>query len=96
ANERTFLAFLRTSQMFSMTGIFIAQLFRLQHSLNPSPVFGFHIVGVPFSSICQIMAILLLLVGTARFLKLQKQMALGKAISGGWEINLVAVLSLAV
>lgn len=79
-----------------MTGVFIAQLFRLQHALAPDPIFGFHAVSVPLSSICQIMAIILLLVGTVRFFRLQSTMARGKAISGGWEMYSVGALSAAV
>lgn len=79
-----------------MTGVFIAQLLRLQHALAPDPMFGFHVVSVPLSSICQIMAIILLLVGTVRFLRLQSTMARGKAIVGGWEIYSVGGLSASV
>jgi hypothetical protein len=79
-----------------MTGVFLAQLFRLSHSPTPDPRFGFFVIGVPMSSICQSMAILLLVIGTFRYIKIQKNMALGMAISGGWEINLVAVLAASV
>lgn len=79
-----------------MTGIFIAQLLRLQHSLAPDPMFGFHVVSVPLSAICQFMAILLLVIGLLRFFKLQSTMARGKAITGGWEIYCVGGLSAAV
>jgi hypothetical protein len=82
--------------MMSMLGVFIAQLFRLNHSPSPSPVFGFFVIGVPLSSICQVMALLLLLIGCHRFFKLQKIMALGKATSGGWEVNAAAFLGIAV
>lgn len=59
-------------------------------------MFGFHIVSVPLSTICQIMAIILLLVGTLRFFKLQTIMARGKAVTGGWELYCVGGLSAAV
>ena len=96
ANERTFLGYLRTGQAFSMTGIFIAQLMRLQNSPTPSRGVSSFDVGIPLSSICQLMAIIITLVGAIRFLKLQKRMALGWAISGGWEIILIWGLSFAV
>lgn len=96
ANERTFLGYLRSSQMFSMMGVFVAQFFRLQHSLSPDPVFGFHVVSIPLSSVFHIAAILLILIGTVRFLKLQKTMAMGKAIAGGWEIYLAGGMAAAV
>jgi uncharacterized membrane protein YidH (DUF202 family) len=93
ANERTFLGYLRTSQICSMIGIFVAQLLRLQHSISPDPTLGFYVVGVPLSAIFQILAILVLLVGTSRYFKHQKTMTLGKALSGGWEILTVGGLS---
>jgi uncharacterized membrane protein YidH (DUF202 family) len=96
ANERTFLGYLRTSQICSMMGVFIAQFFRLQHSSAPNPILGFYVVSIPLSGIFQILAILVLLIGAARFFKLQKTMALGKAISGGWELLVVGGLSFAV
>lgn len=79
-----------------MLGIFIAQLFRLGHSPTPNPTFGFFVAGVPLSSICQGMAIVVLTIGCERFFKLQKTMALGKATSGGWEINVTALLGVSV
>ncbi len=96
ANERTFLGYLRTAQAFSMMGVFIAQLMRLRHSPNPRPVFGFYAVSVPLASICQVMAILFSIVGCIRFFKYQKNMALGAALSGGWEIGIVGLLTWAV
>lgn len=96
ANERTFLGYLRTSQIFSMIGIFIAQFFRLQHSATPDPILGFYVVSIPLSAIFQVFAILVLSIGCARYFKLQKTMALGKIISGGWEILVVGGFSAAV
>jgi uncharacterized membrane protein YidH (DUF202 family) len=96
ANERTFLGYLRTSQICSMVGIFVAQLLRLQHSISPNPVFGFYVISIPLATIFHILAMLVLFIGTARFFKLQKAMALGKALSGGWEIIVVGGLSAAV
>lgn len=82
--------------MFSMTGVFIAQLFRLHHSPTPNPDLGFYVASVPLSSVCQIIAIIVLSIGVLRFLKLQNNMSLGKAVTGGWEVNTVALLSFTV
>ena len=96
ANERTFLGYLRTSQVCSMMGVFIAQFFRMQHSAAPNPVLGFYVIGIPLSAILQLFAILVLLIGSLRFFKLQKTMALGRIISGGWEVLVVGGSSIVV
>ena len=86
ANERTFLGFVRTAQAFSMTGIYVAQLMRLQHSPTPTKTIGFFAVGVPLSCICQIIAMIVTVIGAFRFFKIQNNLALNWAVSGGWEI----------
>ena len=79
-----------------MLGIFIAQLMRLNHAPNPHHTLGYFATSVPLASVCQIMGIIVTLVGCQRFLKYQKTMALGAAVAGGWEISLVAGLTLLV
>lgn len=72
-----------------MTGITIAQLFRLQRSPNPDPVFGFYVVGLPLSITFISMAVLVLLLGAIRFWRLQRGLLAGKAHAGGWELILI-------
>lgn len=91
AVERTFLSYLRTSLAFSMIGISIAQLFRLQVSPNPSPTFGFYVLGKPLACIMQACAILILLAGAFRTWRSQNAIVRGKAISGGFEMVTIAV-----
>lgn len=79
-----------------MLGVFIAQLMRLNHASNPDLKIGFFIVSVPLASACQIMAIILTIIGSMRFLKYQKHMAVGLALSGGWEVGVFAILTLMV
>lgn len=79
-----------------MVGIFVAQLLRLQHSPSPNPVLGFYVVSIPLATIFHTLAILVLLIGTGRFFKLQKALALGKSLSGGWELLVIGGLSGAV
>ena len=79
-----------------MLGVFIAQLMRLNHAENPNPRLGYFVVSVPFASVCQIIGIIVTVVGSIRFLNYQKNMALGTALSGGWEIGLVGGLTLIV
>lgn len=93
ALERTFLGYLRTSLLLVMTGVLIAQLFRLQRTANPNPTLGFYVIGLPLSMTFIGMAILVLLVGAFRFWKLQNGLVRGKAYTGGWEVLLVMGLS---
>jgi len=76
-----------------MTGVLIAQLFRLQHTASPNPDFGFYVIGRPLSITFIGMAILVMLVGTFRFWKLQNGLIRGKAYAGGWEILVIMGLS---
>ncbi|CAD0082328.1 unnamed protein product, partial [Aureobasidium vineae] len=88
ANERTFLAYQRTSLALSMLGIVTAQLFSLQRSPDPKsdPVFGYHTVGKPLAGLFQSAAIVVILIGGHRFWRQQMNMARGKVRAGGWEI----------
>lgn len=90
ALERTFLSYLRTSLALSMIGVTIAQLFRLQHAPQPNAHFGFFVLGKPLSCICQGAAIYTLAIGSFRTWRSQNAMVRGKAISGGFEIVLLA------
>ncbi|KAF2831280.1 hypothetical protein CC86DRAFT_366680 [Ophiobolus disseminans] len=93
ALERTFLGYLRTSLILVMTGVLIAQLFRLQHVSTPNPDFGFFVIGRPLSITFIASAILVMLVGAFRFWKLQGGLVRGKAYTGGWEVLVVMGLS---
>jgi uncharacterized membrane protein YidH (DUF202 family) len=86
ANERTFLAYLRTSLVFSMLGVLIAQLYRLQHSPSPGVVFGYYLLSLPLSILFQCAAVLILLLGCIRFYRQQAAMARGKVRAGGWDL----------
>lgn len=86
ALERTYLGYFRTSLALAFLGVFIAQLFRLQHTPHPDPVFGFFILGIPLSCICTGAAILVNLLGSYRFWRQQNAMLRGKILSGGWEM----------
>ncbi|THY32061.1 hypothetical protein D6D01_02696 [Aureobasidium pullulans] len=86
ANERTFLAYQRTSLALSMLGIVTAQLFSLQHSQHPDPVFGYHALGRPLAALFQSAAIVVILIGGHRFWRQQMNMARGRVWAGGWEI----------
>lgn len=74
-----------------MLGVTVAQLFRLQHSPTPNPIFGFYVLGKPLACICQGAAIYTLLLGAYRTWRIQNAIVRGKAITGGFEIVLLWV-----
>ncbi|CAG8958404.1 hypothetical protein HYFRA_00011081 [Hymenoscyphus fraxineus] len=91
ALERTFLGYLRTSLALSMMGVLVAQLFRLEHIPEPTNHFGFYVLGKPLACICQGAAIYSLSIGCFRTWRSQNAIVRGKAISGGFEIVLLAL-----
>ncbi|KAF2682535.1 hypothetical protein K458DRAFT_444171 [Lentithecium fluviatile CBS 122367] len=94
ALERTFLAYLRTSLALAMTGIVVAQLFRLQHSINPNPELGFFVIGVPLAAVFIGSGMVILLIGAFRFWRQQQAMIRGKVYAGGWELSGIMLLSI--
>ncbi|KAF2118403.1 hypothetical protein BDV96DRAFT_385459 [Lophiotrema nucula] len=89
ALERTFLGYLRTSLAFAMSGVIIAQLFRLQHSLNPNPSLGFFVLGIPLAASFICFGMVVLFFGAFRFWRQQQAMVHGKIHSGGWDIAII-------
>ena len=92
ALERTFLAYMPTAATFSIQGVLVAQLFRLQSSKSgapggPSSSLRFASVAVPLSVAYQTCAILVALLGAYRFWRQQNAIARGKVLSGGWELH---------
>lgn len=86
----------RSAQAFAMTGVLISQFMRVLHSVTPDPVFGFFVVSIPMSAMCHIMALIITVLGCYRFLHWQSEMTKGFAISSGWEMMTVFLLSLLV
>ncbi|RLL95238.1 hypothetical protein CFD26_104609 [Aspergillus turcosus] len=91
ALERTFLAYIRTSVVVAMQGVFIAQLFRLQRSTADHAPLGYYRVGVPLALCCHVVAILVALMGAHRFWRQQSAVAHGKVYAGGWELNGIGI-----
>ncbi|KAI6826235.1 hypothetical protein KC340_g10362 [Hortaea werneckii] len=89
ANERTYLGYLRTSLALSMVGVIISQLYRLQHSPSPDPVYGYYALGKPIASIFHASALGVVLVGAVRFFRQQSAMSIGKVHAGGWEVLVI-------
>ena len=86
ALERTYLSYIHTSLTVSMSGVLIAQLFRLQHPTNPDLKIGYFVTGVPLGCACQAIAIALAIVGAHRYWRQQHALAREKVDAGGWEI----------
>ncbi|KAG9204178.1 hypothetical protein G6514_001817 [Epicoccum nigrum] len=76
-----------------MTGVIIAQLFRIQHTISPDPQIGFYVISEPLSAVFIGMAIFVLLVGAIRFWRLQNALVRGKALVGGWEVFAIMAMS---
>lgn len=95
ALERTFLGYLRTSLALSMTGVVIAQLFRLQKSPTASTSFGFYVTGEPLAACFIASSIVVVLLGAFRFWRQQGAMTRGKVWAGGWEVYTTMALAIA-
>jgi uncharacterized membrane protein YidH (DUF202 family) len=96
ANERTFLAWIRTSIALSMLGTITAQLFRLQNAPSPTGVLSLYILAIPLACICQGAALLTTLIGGHRYWRMQNAMARGHVLAAGWEFWLMIGISSAV
>ncbi|CAG8582611.1 4756_t:CDS:2, partial [Paraglomus occultum] len=87
ANERTFLAWLRTSLSFVSIGIAVTQLFRLnpsKHDHSGKEVIG-KVIGIAFT----VLGVVFLLLGVIRYFHSQHTMTLGEfpASRGGVAIG---------
>lgn len=96
ANERTFLAWVRTSIALSMLGTVIAQLFRLQNGPSPGQAVSLYVLAIPLACICQGAALITALTGGHRYWRQQNAMARGQALASGWEFWLMIAMSGAV
>jgi len=79
-----------------MIGVIIAQLFRLQSSAAPDPVFGYFVIAKPLAATFQVLALITSLLGAHRFWRQQMCMARGKIVAGGWEVYVIMVAILLV
>ena len=96
ANERTYLAYLRTAQAVAILGVAASQLFRLTNPAEPGERVGFYSASVPFAAACHVVAFIICLLGMWRFLRHQEQMYRGFAVAGGWEMLTVYILGFSV
>ncbi|KAL1303656.1 hypothetical protein AAFC00_007012 [Neodothiora populina] len=89
ANERTFLAYLRTSVALSMIGIVTTQLFGLQRRPVKNASHGYHAFSKPLGALFQIAAMMVTMIGAHRYWRQQMSMARGKVWAGGWELYVI-------
>lgn len=93
ALERTYLAYIRTASAYAQFGVTLAQLFRLNNSERG--------IGLPTSlkvagalgAITEAIAILVILTGTAYFIKQQRGLERGHILSRGWDLPLLLTMS---
>jgi uncharacterized membrane protein YidH (DUF202 family) len=81
ALERTFLAYIRTSNAFVSLGVVIVQLFILADANRTT---GIVLAGFIFA-----IAILMAMLACARFFRQQKLLLRGSTTASGWDINLI-------
>jgi hypothetical protein len=86
----TIAQLLQVSSLILSLGYILIRHSRLQHAPQPNAHFGFFVLGKPLSCICQGAAIYTLAIGSFRTWRSQNAMVRGKAISGGFEIVLLA------
>lgn len=96
ALERTYLGYLRTSFAFTSLGIVVAQLVRLPHEQSTGSRVGIRTLGIPLAGICIGAAIVITILGAFRFWRQQNALARGKVHAGGWEMNMIACITVVV
>ncbi|KIW48398.1 hypothetical protein, variant [Exophiala oligosperma] len=96
SNEQTFLAWFSLANAMSSLGIVIAQISSMENALEaePKPTTMRRALGKPQACICQLSAILILLIGAWRFLEHQNDILRGltKFCFGGVYLTGIVVL----
>lgn len=96
ALERTYIAYIHTSLSVSMSGVLIAQLFRLQNPANPDLTTQYLVLGHSLGAACQAVAVVLALIGAHRYWRQQHALTRDKVRAGGLEVALSAIAVLLV
>lgn len=91
ANERVFLAYIRTSSALANFAVAILQLYRLNRSSAPAGKLSDFDLGVPLATTTLVIAIVLVITGAARFFVCEHAMIQKKVLGSG----LVAVMFVA-
>lgn len=75
-----------------MLATVVAQLHIINHAPNPDPKFGFYVIGKPLAIALVVAALMVNILGAARWWNWQRALLRGKALAGGWEMVTVGVL----
>lgn len=76
-----------------MSGVIVAQLYRLQHTLVPdaSTTMDYYLLGIPLAETCIGMGTIVAILGAVRFWRQQNAMLRGKIHAGGWELHVIGI-----
>ncbi|KAG0093975.1 hypothetical protein BGZ92_011361 [Podila epicladia] len=97
ANERTYLAWLRSSLSLITVGVAVTQLFRLQHpGTNPNELIKVSELGRPLGGSFICLGILFLWLGTSRYFHNQTVLSYGQFPASRGSVILATVTILAV
>ncbi|KAL2395248.1 hypothetical protein ABEF93_002723 [Exophiala dermatitidis] len=88
ANERVFLAYIRTSATIANLAVVILQLYRLKHNPPPHGKLSDYAMGVPVAAASLVIAIIVAIVGAWRFFVCQNVMAKSRIV-GSWGVVVV-------
>jgi uncharacterized membrane protein YidH (DUF202 family) len=96
ALERTYLAYIRTASAYAQFGVTLAQLFRLNNSNKGIELPSTLKIASALGATTEGIAILVILSGTAYFVKQQRGLKKGWIVSRGWEVTALIVVSFVV
>ena len=90
ANERVFLAYVRTASALANVAVVMLQLFRLKHNISPDRLTDYDL-GVPVATVTLFLAMAIVLSGVWRFFACQNSMALKSQIVTSGNVVLVFI-----
>ncbi|KAL2423651.1 hypothetical protein ABEF95_000972 [Exophiala dermatitidis] len=96
ANERVFLAYIRTSATIANLAVVILQLYRLKHNPPPHGKLSDYAIGVPVAAASLVTAVIVAIVGAWRFFVCQNAMAESRIIGSGAVVVVLTALTAAV
>lgn len=96
ANERVFLAYFRTSSALATFSVVVLQLYRLGHDSPPPGVLSDYKIGIPLASTILLMAILMIVLGAARFFKCQNSITASRIVGSGQMVSLFTTVMIMV
>ena len=93
ANERTFLAHLRTSNAVAQFGILVVMVFRLKQPNDSASLVSLHHLGVPIAATALFIAMIMSCLGAHRYFCVQRLMIgdPSRTLTAGWELWTIGV-----